>query len=329
MVSEGIGEYHKSRAASQPALSGLLCSSFYIGARGILHNRATTLLDSREYQGFAPLAVGAFPTTSPLTWRGVVSTERAIDELDVPFMPGEVFDPDRAVPHNKPDESPALELASSASTARAFLAFARFPSRVSTPPMLARVCASAITIRIQRQVARQPRRRNRRHFHRPNCRSDGLLQRGGTRRVVVHGESRDRFTWQPQVETRSAKRCRAAPPRPKRRARLRCRESLETPEPHLHTSPRKILPGSSAARARAESPQSTSARNLEHTLRQHERFERKWRRQHGRQKRAQRKHCYPPSPANFLRFPFCVPVNTLRRLFSRASRAGCIPRAIP
>ena len=127
MVSEEIGEHHKAPRGIAAGAIGLAMLFLYIGARGILHNRATTLLDSREYQGFAPLAVGAFPTTSPLTWRGVVSTERAIDELDVPFMPGEVFDPDRAVPHNKPDESPALELASSASTARAFLAFARFP----------------------------------------------------------------------------------------------------------------------------------------------------------------------------------------------------------
>jgi membrane-bound metal-dependent hydrolase YbcI (DUF457 family) len=127
MVSEEIGEHHKAPRGIVAGVIGLAVLFLYIGARGVLHDRAVTLLDSREYQGFAPLAVGAFPTTSPLTWRGIVSTERSIDELDVPFMPGEAFDPDRAVPHNKPDESAALELASNASAARAFLAFARFP----------------------------------------------------------------------------------------------------------------------------------------------------------------------------------------------------------
>ena len=127
MVSEEIGEHPKSQRGIVAGVIGLSVLFLYMVARGALHNRATTLLDSREYQGFAPLAVGAFPTTSPLTWRGVVSTEFSIDEVDVPFMPGELFDPERAVPHAKPDEAAILDLASSGRSARAFLAFARFP----------------------------------------------------------------------------------------------------------------------------------------------------------------------------------------------------------
>jgi membrane-bound metal-dependent hydrolase YbcI (DUF457 family) len=127
MVSEEIGERLRPRRGITAGAIGLAVLLLYMSARGVLHNRANALLDSREYQGFAPLAVGAFPTTSPLTWRGVVSTEFAMDEVDVPFMPGEVFDPERAVPHAKPDEAAVLDLASSASAARAFLAFARFP----------------------------------------------------------------------------------------------------------------------------------------------------------------------------------------------------------
>lgn len=140
MVSEEIGERHKTPRGIVAGAIGLAAVFLYVGARGVLHYRATSLLDSRDYQGFASLAVGAFPTSSPLSWRGVVSTERAIDELDVPFMPGELFDPERAVPHNKPDESPALELASGASAARSFLAFARFPlASVDTTDIGARV----------------------------------------------------------------------------------------------------------------------------------------------------------------------------------------------
>jgi hypothetical protein len=121
MVSEEIGEHRDA-------------------PRGTLQGRATNLLDSREYQGLAPLAVGAFPTTSPFTWRGIASTEQSLDEVDVPFMPGEFFDPERAVPHAKPDESSAIDVASGAPAARAFLAFARFPlASVTTTDIGARV----------------------------------------------------------------------------------------------------------------------------------------------------------------------------------------------
>jgi membrane-bound metal-dependent hydrolase YbcI (DUF457 family) len=127
MVSEEIGEQHDAPRGIAAGAIGLAVLFLYIGVRAVLHDRAITLLDSREYQGLTPLAIGAFPTASPFTWRGIVSTEFAMDEVDVPFMPGEAFDSEHAVPHNKPDESTALDLASSASEARAFLAFARFP----------------------------------------------------------------------------------------------------------------------------------------------------------------------------------------------------------
>jgi membrane-bound metal-dependent hydrolase YbcI (DUF457 family) len=128
MVSEEIGDHHSGAPRGIiAAVVGLVALFAYIGVRALLHHQAITLLDSREYQGLAPDSVGAFPTASPLTWRGVVSTERALDELDVPFMPGESFDPDRAVAHNKPDDSPAFEVAQNAKAAQRFLAFARFP----------------------------------------------------------------------------------------------------------------------------------------------------------------------------------------------------------
>jgi membrane-bound metal-dependent hydrolase YbcI (DUF457 family) len=127
MVREEIGDHEKAPRGIAAAVVGLALLFAYIGARGILHSRAMTLLGAREYQELAPLAVGVFPTASPFTWRGVVSTERALEEVEIPFLPGETFDPDRAVVHNKPDDSPALATAQNAGAARAFLAFARFP----------------------------------------------------------------------------------------------------------------------------------------------------------------------------------------------------------
>ena len=140
MVSEEIGEHRSAPRGILAGCIGLAVLFLYIGVRGMLQNRATTLLDSREYQGLAPLAVGAFPTTSPFTWRGIASTEQSLVEVDVPFMPGELFDPERSVPHAKPDESSAIDVASSAPVARAFLSFARFPlASVTTTDIGARV----------------------------------------------------------------------------------------------------------------------------------------------------------------------------------------------
>ncbi len=128
MVSEEIGEYHDiAPRGVLAARIGLAVFFAYIGVRAMLHRSAIALLDSREYAGQAPLAVGAFPTASPLTWRGIVSTETALDELEIPFMPGESFDPDRAVAHNKPDATAAIEAAGAAAIAKTFLNYARFP----------------------------------------------------------------------------------------------------------------------------------------------------------------------------------------------------------
>jgi hypothetical protein len=128
MVSEEIGEHHDATPRGVLAAQlGLAFLVAYVGGRAMLHRSAITLLDSREYAGQTPLAVGAFPIASPLTWRGIVSTETALDEVEIPFMPGETFDPDRAVGHNKPDDSGLIEAASGAAIAKAFLSYARFP----------------------------------------------------------------------------------------------------------------------------------------------------------------------------------------------------------
>jgi hypothetical protein len=127
MVREEIGDREEAPRGIVAACVGLALLFTYLGARGALHGRAVTLLGSREYQDQAPLAVGVFPTASPFTWRGVISTERALDEVTIPFLPGETFDPDRGVVHNKPDDSPALAAAQNSVDAKAFLKFARFP----------------------------------------------------------------------------------------------------------------------------------------------------------------------------------------------------------
>jgi hypothetical protein len=133
MVSEEIGDFRESSRRAVSAFVGLVLLFAYIGVRAGLHHRATSLLANLDYQGHTPLAVGAFPTSSPFTWRAVVSTDTTLEELELSLLPGENFDPDRGVVHAKPDDSPSLESAENTAAAKSFLAYARFPLAGITP----------------------------------------------------------------------------------------------------------------------------------------------------------------------------------------------------
>jgi membrane-bound metal-dependent hydrolase YbcI (DUF457 family) len=129
LVSEEIGERRKERAGPRRgAIASLILLLVYVGARSILHGRAVDLLESHDYHGRAPLAAGAFPSSaSPLEWRGVVSTDNTIEEVDVPFALGREFDPERSMTQYKPDDSPALQAGQRTAKAQQFLKYARFP----------------------------------------------------------------------------------------------------------------------------------------------------------------------------------------------------------
>jgi inner membrane protein len=128
LVSEEIGERRKGPRGERTAVLTLLLLLIYVGARAGLHNRAVRELNSREYHGAAPLDAGAFPSAlSPFAWRGVLSTENAIDVIEVSLTAGAGFDPDRAVVHYKPENSRALVAAENTSAAKTFLRYARFP----------------------------------------------------------------------------------------------------------------------------------------------------------------------------------------------------------
>jgi hypothetical protein len=128
LVSEEIGERGKGPRGQRAAVATLLLLLIYVGARAGLHSRAVDELYSREYRGAAPLEVGAFPSAlSPFAWRGVVSTDNAIDVVEISLAPGAGFDPDRAVAHYKPEDSAALAAAENTEAAKTFLRYARFP----------------------------------------------------------------------------------------------------------------------------------------------------------------------------------------------------------
>jgi inner membrane protein len=128
LVLEEIGSKPKRRGRQRGAIFGLVCVVLIIGGRAFAHQRAIALLDSRDYRGQTPLAVAAFPKPSnPLLWSGVVETDNALINLEVPLGPGREFDPELAEVHFKPQSSVTLKNAVVSPAAIDFLDFARFP----------------------------------------------------------------------------------------------------------------------------------------------------------------------------------------------------------
>jgi len=129
LVSEEIGgQENKQRGRQRWAVAALALIAFYGISRSALHSRAVDLLQSRSYRGAIPVAAGAFPTTmSPFEWRGVVATDNALVEIDVPLGPAGKFDSEHGTTHYKPDPAPALDAARNSDAAKRFLSYARFP----------------------------------------------------------------------------------------------------------------------------------------------------------------------------------------------------------
>jgi inner membrane protein len=128
LVLEEIGSKPKKRGRQRGAIVGLSIVTLFVAGRALAHARAVALLDSREYRGQAPLQVAAFPHPSnPLVWSGVVETDNALVNVNVPLGPGSAFDPDLADVHFKPEDSLALKNAVKSATAIEFLSYARFP----------------------------------------------------------------------------------------------------------------------------------------------------------------------------------------------------------
>src|ERR1700722_12785851 len=128
LVLEEIGAKPKRQGRQGGAIVGLVFVALVIGGRAFAHEKAIALLDSHDYRGQTPLEVAAFPRPSnPLLWSGVVETDNAIFNLEVPLGPGREFDPELADVHFKPQPSVTLKNAVRSSAAIEFLNFARFP----------------------------------------------------------------------------------------------------------------------------------------------------------------------------------------------------------
>ena len=128
LVTEEIGARRKGPRGRIGATLALLALILYLGARFMLHGDAIAALESRTYRGELPSKVAAFAASnSPFLWRGIVETERALHDVEVPVSPGADFDPSSATTSYKPESSPALDAARNSAVARRFLRVARFP----------------------------------------------------------------------------------------------------------------------------------------------------------------------------------------------------------
>ena len=123
ITSGSLRPRHHGRAS---AILALLFVLGYDCGRGVLHGRAVAELDSRIYDGAAPLRVAAIPGfANPFQWRGLVETQDfyALSELTIT---GE-FDPTRAIVYEKPDAGSAIEAARRTPAFQEFLQFSQFP----------------------------------------------------------------------------------------------------------------------------------------------------------------------------------------------------------
>lgn len=128
LVSEEIGEQKKASRGRGAAIFALVILVLYVGARAGLHSKAMGLMVSREYLGKPPLSAAAFPLSStPFIWRGLVSTDGTVEELQTSLVPDAEFDPDRSFTRYKPEPSAALDAGENTQVAKTLLAYARVP----------------------------------------------------------------------------------------------------------------------------------------------------------------------------------------------------------
>lgn len=128
LVTEEIGAKSKAPRGRAGAIVALLAVFIYTGARFVLHGNAVAMMEARTYRAELPRRVAAFAESdSPLHWRGIVETDRALNDLNLNLAGGSSFNPDAAVVYYKPESSAPLDAARTTESVRRFLAAAKFP----------------------------------------------------------------------------------------------------------------------------------------------------------------------------------------------------------
>jgi inner membrane protein len=124
LVSSDIGA--KKGTGRGMAVFVLCVIALYGFGRYLLHERAVAMLDSRLYQGQAPLRVGAFPALgNPFRWTGVVEGREFFQVFSDLNVRGE-FDPSSGAVYYKPEARPEIDKARDTEAFGVFLEFSQW-----------------------------------------------------------------------------------------------------------------------------------------------------------------------------------------------------------
>ncbi|MEE9234190.1 MAG: metal-dependent hydrolase [Candidatus Acidoferrales bacterium] len=133
LVGEEIGAPQTGAGARRGARVALIACALLGMGRAQLHADGVERLQSRLYDGRAPVRVGAFPTAfNPFRWRGVVETQTTFETLEVARL-APARGRQKFSTFHKPESSPPLEAALATRSAQLFLSRARFPYAEVTP----------------------------------------------------------------------------------------------------------------------------------------------------------------------------------------------------
>jgi inner membrane protein len=125
MVSSEIGA--KAGKGQSTAIVVLCLLALFGFVRYVQHERAVAVLDSRIYQGQAPLRVAAMPSfVNPLRWTGLVEGREFFEVFPSLDLLSD-FDPASGNVYYKPEPNPELARARELPAFRAFLSFAQWP----------------------------------------------------------------------------------------------------------------------------------------------------------------------------------------------------------
>lgn len=130
MVGSEIGERRKTGGGGWAVVSLILLFGYDYG-RSVLHDRAVTEIASHHYNGLAPRRVGAFGTSNPFLWRGMVELSNAY--VDVPVDLRGTFRAEDGVSYYKAERTPAVDAAMATFPFQRMLEFVQWPLWITEP----------------------------------------------------------------------------------------------------------------------------------------------------------------------------------------------------
>ena len=120
----GVAATHGQWAAR----AGLLLLLVFVGAKGVIHQRAVAMLDAFSYEDAPALRVAAFPAplgVNPFQWQGLIETEAYYQMPDLDLLLGS-YDPTAGLRLYKEPPGPALDAALGSEVGVDYARFAQY-----------------------------------------------------------------------------------------------------------------------------------------------------------------------------------------------------------